>query len=204
MPKPPKPGRPVEERELPLVANEVRYEYEMVRSCTGLLFHPNIDRIALLRNLVVESYNVHTRCLLEFFSLPRAKAPSDTVVAQHFAPDWDSVRHGQVDLVFLEEALSKPLNKRLAHITAYRVRVPKDEDATQVIEITSALVCLMKIFINLLPEDRRRWFDDEAGQPIPFSLPWLGIDDLPILDPPFFGGSNVPDDDDETVTGGED
>jgi hypothetical protein len=86
------------------------------------------------------------------------------VVAQHYSPDWEPERDGGADLVYLQSALIQSVHKRVAHITAYRVRVPKDDDALPVAEILGALVALMDRFLTSLPEDRRRWFEVD-GQP---------------------------------------
>lgn len=159
--------------ELELLARDVRYEFDMVRGCASALlamFGTRADQ-GLLRNVFAESLNIHARSLVDFFSTTlsgKRSVRGDDVVAQHFVPLWDPERDGHVDLIYLESALIQSVHKRIAHLTAYRVRVPKDDDALPVVEIHWAVVGLMEGFFAALTPERKAWFESDLG-PLDFS-----------------------------------
>ena len=47
------------------------------------------------------------------------------MVATHYCPDWDPRTDGGPELAWLNEYLQVFINQRVAHITAYRQRIPK-------------------------------------------------------------------------------
>jgi hypothetical protein len=50
------------------------------------------------------------------------------------------------------------MNKRLAHVTAYRQRVPVSEDTYLVHEAAIRIADVWRLFGESLPDDRRDWF----------------------------------------------
>jgi len=157
---------PVRPSELAPLAADVRYEYDMMRACASALvgIYGSGPDAGALRNVLVESLNLHARSLVHFFTTTLPSVRKDDLVAQHYSPDWDPEHDGGVDLAYLQSALVQSVHKRVAHITAYRLRVPKDDDALPVAEILWALVGLMERFLASLSDDQRRWFDLN-GQP---------------------------------------
>jgi hypothetical protein len=66
------------------------------------------------------------------------------------------------------EARIRPIHKRLAHITAYRRRVPKSEDAELIVQVSEAVATVYARFLAQLTVDQRAWFrlpDDDLADP---------------------------------------
>jgi hypothetical protein len=113
--------------ELPALAQDVSYEITMfwhmarvaIPSSTG----PENDafKVAML---------IHARCLMDFFNV---KPVLDDVVASHFTL-WDPVEDGGDELAWLNENLVVLINKRVAHLTAYRQRVPKESHLVETVQ----------------------------------------------------------------------
>ena len=109
--------------------------------------------LGILRNAWVEVFLLHLRNLIDFYV---SKPMKDDVVAHHYAPGW-TVELGGESLVWLVE-LAPVLNKRVAHITAYRRRVDSDVDAKLVSDIRSRLIDVYRRWAAMLPMERRQWF----------------------------------------------
>lgn len=157
---------PVQEHELQPLAAHVRNEYDAVRVCTtgGINLYASDGDKAMLRDLLVTALNVHERNLVAFFDARRPKARPDDVYATDYTTSWHPERHGGVDLVYLQTAFLPGVHKRLAHLTARRVRVDADLDAVPLAEIYVAIAGMMERFLELLPAGRRSWFD-RGGEP---------------------------------------
>lgn len=109
--------------ELPrLLRNHVQYELHMLQYlATSALPALPVGDIA---NALKESLLIHARCLMAFFNSQPTK---DDVVAKDYLPDWDPVVDGGPELQWLNDNLDRYINKRVAHITAYRLRVPQEQ-----------------------------------------------------------------------------
>ena len=80
------------------------------------------------------------------------------MVACHYAPGWTK-EFGGADLEWLV-GMSRALNKRLAHITAYRQRVPDNLDARQVNDVHEHLSRVVDAWRDMLTPEQNEWFDD--------------------------------------------
>jgi hypothetical protein len=160
--------RPPEPHELQALAAEFFYEYVMMATAGMSLealapgSDPDLSDEAfdMLRNAWVEALLMHTRNLVAFF---KSKPKGDDVVAHHYVPDWTEV-HGGDDLVWLDGML-RSINKRTAHITAYRVRVPKADDGRGVYDVCARVNRVWDRFRQLLTADQVAWFQIyDAGE----------------------------------------
>ena len=120
---------------------DVRYEHEMLAVAADRVLNLAVDmraaedegddetlgRLGIDRNAWVEVYLLHLRNLAHFYG---GRPRHDDVVASHYAESWTAADGGD-DLKDLQLQV-RSHNKRLAHITAYRQRVPKDDDARMV------------------------------------------------------------------------
>lgn len=121
---------PVQPHELPELAAHVRETYDRICRCctTAIKLRGCVDAAGLvLYDLMVIAMNVDARALVEFFG-DRRPHPDD-LQAVDFAPEWTEETHGTDGLVELKTSFIPGVNKRLAHLTMHRVRVPADEDA---------------------------------------------------------------------------
>lgn len=163
--------REPEESELEALMADVFYEHEMFTIAAA-----RIEGLALSmeqgasegddaaegelgfeRNAWVEVFPLYLRNLIDFYV---SKPIKDDVVARHYAPGWTGELGGE-SLAWLVE-LAPVLNKRLAHITAYRRRVDADVDAKLVSDIRSRLTDVYRRWSELLPSERRQWFHHTA------------------------------------------
>jgi hypothetical protein len=120
----------------------------------------------------VVSLNVFGRSLVEFFDDPKPNAHPDDVHAVDYVADWTGEGDGAAGLLLLKQLFLPGVNKRLAHITAHRVRSDPANDAWQVAEIYWSIACLMQRFVDRLPPDRRLCFarDGELPDTTPSAL----------------------------------
>jgi hypothetical protein len=84
------------------------------------------------KNAHLHAMLIHARCLVDFFLCDREK---DDVIASDYLPDWSASKDGGPELAWLEEKLGVFIDKRVAHLTAYRRRVPKEDDAQLLADI---------------------------------------------------------------------
>lgn len=104
-------------------------------------------------NAIKESLLIHARVLMDFFGPTRTK---DDLMAFDYIDDWNSESHGGAELVWLEDSLGRYIDKRVAHLTAYRVRVPKADDAQYIADVVRNMSAVMCVFHRGLPDHWRR------------------------------------------------
>jgi len=100
------------------------------------------------QNAFKESLLIHTRCLMDFFN---SRPVLDDVVATQYAPDWDPAVDGGRELAWLNERLDQFINKRVAHLTAYRQRVPKEPYFIETVQ--GHVQVLVERFLAKMPDD---------------------------------------------------
>lgn len=153
--------------ELPALLAEVAYEHEMLNIATNRI-HDLAERLrdaeikgdellqrelGVERNAWVEVLLIHLRNVTDFYL---SEPQMDDVVAHHYIRDWTSEDGGE-DLEWLR-GMSRSLNKRIAHITAYRVRVPKEPDARLVADIRVHVGAVFDQWRIRLTGEQRSWF----------------------------------------------
>jgi hypothetical protein len=149
------PTAPIDESrprddELEALASDVVYEIEMFRHSARRISSsfgrdPNAFREAML---------IHARCLMDFFLCDGRK---DDLEADRYA-HWDPANDGGPELEWLENNLGTLIDKRVAHLTAYRQRVPKEAHLL-VLKIQNELTTVVNRFLDKLHPDKRPWFD---------------------------------------------
>lgn len=144
--------------ELVELAKDVEYEFGMFSWAGSQLISlptPSTDEEHDFRNACVEVFLLHLRNIIDFF----ASTPSrDDVVAHHYAPGWSADMGGD-ELRWLLK-MSRSINKRLAHLTAYRRRVPQPVDAEHVLEVGVHVLLVQRRFYAALPAPMRPLFRD--------------------------------------------
>jgi hypothetical protein len=141
------PPRPDELRGL---ADDVDYEMFMFTYLARSLTSAQ----TVEQNALREAMLIHARCLMDFFA---CRPQKDDVVACHYVT-WDPVADGAKELEWLKANLHTFINKRVAHITAYRQRVSKDQDAQFVAEVDSNVATLVDRFRVKLDARDLGWF----------------------------------------------
>lgn len=142
---------PPRDDELEALAREdVCYEIGMFLYTATRITQPVSDDD---RNALRESMLVHARCLMDFLACDPRK---DDLSADRYA-DWAPEIDGGVELAWLEENLGTMIDKRVAHLTAYRQRVPKDPTLF-VQTIVRHMGALIPRFLDKLHPDKVGWF----------------------------------------------
>lgn len=106
----------------------------------------------VVRNALRESLLIHARCLTDFLS---QRPTRDDLVARHYVPDWDPEADGGAELLWLKRDLDRYINKRVAHLTGYRVRVPTEKEPHTIGEIVDAMTRVLTRFRDRLPPELR-------------------------------------------------
>jgi len=122
---------------------------------------PLLDRV--LRNMAMESYLVHFRCLFEFITGKDCGNYGDCIFAGKFLDhpntEWEKVRDSAEE-TFKPNSRDQNcwwtrVSKHLAHITVDRT----DEKASWDIEdMHQSIMGFLKRFCEALPQDRKEWF----------------------------------------------
>lgn len=114
-----------------------------------------IDLLNRERNAHIESMLIHARCLVDFFNdTPR----KDDVVVSMYIPDWSPESDGGEDLAWLEDNLGRFIDKRVAHLTAHRQRVVKEDEARFTAEVVVRINAVIATFRSRLDPERRAQF----------------------------------------------
>jgi hypothetical protein len=147
-------NRPPEPEELPALAGDVSYEMEQFFHSQRRVIEleAELHRVNMDRNSQVEALLIHSRCLMDFFA---CKPQKDDVVATHYVPTWDPETDGGPELAWLEATLGTYVDKRVAHLTAYRQRVDRDTEAQLVTRVAQAMATIISRFMALGPEPWR-------------------------------------------------
>jgi hypothetical protein len=145
--------RALELSELPGMASHIAYEYAMAKHAWVRLVRlvqpgPPAD---LEWSAWVEVLVLHSRVLADFFGLSPSR---DDVVASHYVEDWDS---NHPDVLWIRRYIS-PINKRVMHLTAYRLRRPGGTDMPSLSELVTRLDSVVGNFFVRLSADQQAWF----------------------------------------------
>ena len=119
----------------------------------------------VLYNALLDSYLLHARVLYAFFCTPpdeRKKDPDgniDDVSASQFFDDPTLWLEEKKNLFPKVKHLNKQIHKHLAHLTYTRVTAKHSWNITEMhMEFEEAY----RLFVNLLTDERRKWFVKSA------------------------------------------
>jgi len=148
--EPPHNSPPRDDELEALARQDVCYEIGMFLYTATRITQPVSDDD---RNALRESMLIHARCLMDFLACRPRK---DDLSADLYA-DWSPEIDGGSELAWLEENLGTMIDKRVAHLTAYRQRVPKDSTLF-VQTIVRCMDSLIPRFLDKLNPDKIEWF----------------------------------------------
>lgn len=115
-----------------------------------------VERLAALgeqegpeRNMAIESFALHTRCLLEFLWYKRDEKEPDSLRALHFCEDWriDGMPHALA-------GVPKRINKEIVHLTYGRQRVVEEAKGWDFEAIFKAVAKRLREFTDEALPDR--------------------------------------------------
>jgi hypothetical protein len=130
--------------ELKGMAEHVRHEVDEFRKAIQRL--PTLEEDHPDRKSTIEVALLHFRNLRDFFFAP---GKTDDVFARDYIASWNP----EEDAIF--QATRRDLNKRLAHLTTWRL---KEELPWKLDRMNSAIEELVSNFLNSLPPEEVSWF----------------------------------------------
>ena len=132
------------EDELIKALDHLNYEYSMLLNVSEAL-RSNLALNPLLRNVLLESFAIHFRALVDFLYRPDNARPDD-MVAEDFLGDenrWSEVRPTISPVL---RSSRDRAHKEIAHLTYARLEVTESEKGWPFSEITTEIQRLMNLF----------------------------------------------------------
>ena len=152
----------------------LHYEFTMMDATARVLASGMFGKKCLAEYVFLESFLVHTRCLIDFF-FPKSLPRETDFQVKHFIDEieWNEVRDNRSSV--LDENVKDRIDKRLAHLTTGRLEVPSEEEEWQTMAIKDALLLVMVSFVSMVPPERlhpdKNWkFDSNMEQEKPPSV----------------------------------
>lgn len=133
----------------------ISYEIQMFTACIQRLSVGNLDDFE--RNLILESFLLHARCLFDFL-YPPANPWKDDVIADDFFSDPSTLRNALPASLPISNYLKSRTGKEVAHLTYERLNVTPAEKAWQVGDVHDQLGEALVIFFESLSDVQRGWF----------------------------------------------
>ena len=137
-------------QELVEALEHLRYEYSMLLAVSAAL-RSNLASDPLLRNVLLESFVIHFRALVDFLYRPDNARPDD-MAAEDFLgdkTDWSEVRPTISPIL---DSSRRRAHKEIAHLTYARLTVTESEKEWPFSEITAEIRRLMDLF-----QETSRW-----------------------------------------------
>ncbi len=131
----------------------VYYEVWMLFSLSDLLLMPfaapNPELATVLRNVVVESFGVHLRNLVDFL-YPRSTVKTSDVIAADYYPNG-SLPHDFPKISSSLERARRRADKELSHLTTSRISGAPPEKAWEHKELAAEIRKLLLTFVSSAP-----------------------------------------------------
>lgn len=131
----------------------VVYEFMMFRRTSEFLLTNIQDQ--LLKNIVIESFAIHTRNLFEFFYKPKSR--DDDIIASDFLLKKHEFRHRKSKKKTLA-VVWKKANKQVSHLTYARNNYDKRTKGWNVASIKPKMEMTIRVFLESLDGEDKNWF----------------------------------------------
>lgn len=135
--------------------DHLSYEIEMFTSIVGRMARYKLD--VLEKNVMLESFLLHARCLFDFL-YPSGDTRPDDVIADDFFEDPTVFRAQIPSSLPIETYLKHRTGKEIAHLTYDRLKVTPEKKVWQVGEVHDQIVGVLEMFFACLTEEQRGWF----------------------------------------------
>lgn len=146
----------VSSEDLKRIASEhLSYEIEMFTSTMGRLAIGGLD--ILQKNVMLESFLIHARCLFDFL-YPSKVARNNDVTVNDFFDHPSNFRKNIPCSLTIESYLKRRTGKEIAHLTYDRLIVTPEKKIWQVSDIHNQIVDVLEIFFSNLTDEQRGWF----------------------------------------------
>ncbi|MBP6913383.1 MAG: hypothetical protein KBC00_02110 [Candidatus Levybacteria bacterium] len=132
------------------------YEFMMFRRTSEFLTSPIQEQ--LLKNMIIESFAIHSRTLFDFFYKNRSQ--SDDIIALDYIHPGNKFRPSKTGL----SNLSQKTNKQVSHLTYARNNYNFRTKGWNVIRIKSRMELTIKSFMKALEGEEKDWFDKKIRE----------------------------------------
>lgn len=135
--------------------HHVVYEIMMFKVTSQLLTSGITDQA--LKNVLLESFAIHSRNLFDFFYKKRVK---DDMIVDDFVANIQAFKKHKSKKRDLKN-LAKKDNKQVSHLTYARLNYNLKTKRWRISDITSRLNVTVMAFLNSLGNEEKVWFDNE-------------------------------------------
>ncbi len=144
----------IEEKLLIGAVQHIKYELDMLNYATHQLIRSDLSIEE--RNVCVEAFVIHARCLTDFLYTP-ATAHKDDILAEHYFTNPSDYFRNRPEMHALLSVAKGRANKEMAHLTYNRVGKTLEEKQWS-LEIYNEINLAFSKFLNSLSPERRAWF----------------------------------------------
>ncbi|MBI2032178.1 MAG: hypothetical protein HYT09_00880 [Candidatus Levybacteria bacterium] len=132
------------------------YEFMMFRRTSEFLMSPISDQ--LMKNIIIESFAIHSRTLFDFFYKNRGQ-PDDIIALDYIHPNkkFNPAKEGLSNL-------SQKANKQVSHLTYARNKYNIRTKGWNVIKIKSRMELTIKSFMKMLEGEEKDWFEKKIRE----------------------------------------
>lgn len=138
-----------------MASEHLSYEIEMFTATIGRMTRRNLD--TLEKNVVLESFLIHARCLFDFL-YPSKETRDNDVIVDDFFENPKEFRKKIPDSLPIESYLKYRTGKEIAHLTYERLKVTPDKKIWQMSDVHNQIVSVLEIFFENLTDEQRNWF----------------------------------------------
>ena len=134
------------------VSEHLLYEIQMLFGTVEALATsdcPTDPKNKIIHNALLDSFAIHSRALL-YFLYPTNPQPDDVIAKDFFDNSSEWVEEQSECL----KPIRKPINKRVAHLTYYRLNVKPKEKAWQYTNIADEIGKTLSKFLHKVPPSR--------------------------------------------------
>lgn len=137
--------------------DDLSYEIQMFEATAYKLKFGELDSLG--KNVMLESFLLHSRCLLDFLYPPENLRPDD-VIADDYFDEPELFRKKMLKKLPVSDYLKKKTGKRVMHLTYSRLSVENDEKIWQVGDIHDQLAGSLEIFFETISQEQKEWFKE--------------------------------------------
>lgn len=135
--------------------DHLSYEIEMFTATIDKMSKCNLNVVE--KNVVLESFLIHARCLFDFLYPSSDTRPNDVIVDDFF-DNPNEFRKKLPSSLPIESYLKYRTGKEIAHLTYDRLKVTPEKKGWQIGDVHDQIVGVLEIFFDSLTYEQRGWF----------------------------------------------
>lgn len=144
----------IEEKMLFSATEHIKYELDMFNYADKQLQRTDLSDKE--KNVYLETFVIHTRCLLDFLYTPENVKPDD-ILAEHYIDNPEVYIENFSEMHEILKKARNRANKDLAHLTYSRVLETSNEEKWTS-KISEEITLAFAKFLELVTSNKREWF----------------------------------------------